>query len=274
MSEERTKGILLFLGVIFIIVFCIIPFMWMIIVSLSGSPDFLVTEQFTLTLRNYVDVLTLENLHFVDYLKNSIVIAGIAAIVSAAIGAFAAYALSRFTFPGKIPVILAVLALSMFPQISVVGYLYRMMTNLGWVNTYQALVFPYIALGLPFALWMLLSYFSQIPIEIDKAAKVDGASTLQIIRRIIVPIALPGYLSTVLLLFMLSFNEFLFALMLTTDFRARTVPVGIALFQGLHGEIPWGYIMSASAISCIPVIVIALVFQKYIVQGLTRGAVK
>lgn len=274
MSEQRTKRILLFLGVIFVIVFCIAPFVWMIIVSFSSSPDFLVREGFALTLRNYVDVLTMENLHFVDYLKNSIIIAGVAAIMSAAIGAFAAYALSRFTFTGKIPLILAVLALSMFPQISIVGYLYRMMTDLGWVNTYQALIFPYIALGLPFALWMLLSYFSRIPVELDKAAKVDGASTFQIIRRIIVPVALPGYLSTVLLLFMLSFNEFLFALMLTTDFRARTVPVGIALFQGLHGEIPWGYIMSASAISCIPVIIIALVFQKYIVQGLTRGAVK
>ncbi|MGB7055212.1 MAG: ABC transporter permease subunit, partial [bacterium] len=108
----------------------------------------------------------------------------------------------------------------------------------------------------------------------DKAAQVDGASRLQLFFKVVLPIALPGFLSTMLLLFMFSFNEFLFALMLTTDYAARTVPVGIALFQGLHGELPWGYIMAASFISCIPIILIALTFQKRIIQGLTQGAVK
>ncbi len=274
MKEERIKRILLTLGILFVIVFCLLPFAWMVAVSFSETPDFLIRGNYGFTIKNYLDILRLENLHFLDYLKNSLLVSGIVAIFSALIGALAAYAVSRLSFPGKVVIVLSVLALSMFPQISVVGYLYKFMSNIGWINTYNAMIFPYVAFSLPLAFWMLMSYFSQIPKEIDDAALVDGANRFQTLVRVILPITLPGFLSAILLLFMFSFNEFLFALMLTTDFRARTVPVGIALFQGLHGELPWGYIMAASAISSIPVILIALFFQRRIIQGLTRGAVK
>ena len=274
MSEERLKKKLLILGVAFILVFFMVPFLWMIIVSFCDKPDFLVTKGFSLTLKNYRDVLTSENLYFVQYLRNSFIISFVAGLSGALIGAFAAYGISRFAFRGKMLIVLGVLALSMFPQISIVGYLYKIMTILGWINTYQALVFPYIALSLPLALWILLGYFSQIPVEIDRAALVDGASRMQTLTRIILPLSLPGFIAAVLLLFMFSFNEFMFALMLTSDYKARTVPVGIALFQGLHGEIPWGNIMAASVLSCVPVMLIALFAQRYIVQGLTGGAVK
>ncbi len=274
MREEQQKKILLAIGILFIMAFFLLPFLWMVIISLSQTSDFLGKEKLSLTLHNYRDILSIESLHFLDYLRNSLVVSGVAAIVSALIGAVAAYAISRFSFRGKAIIVLGVLAVSMFPQISIVGYLYKLMSKLGLINTYYALIFPYISYGLPLALWILLSYFSQIPTEIDKAALVDGAGRFQIFRRIVVPLALPGFLSAVLLLFMFSFNEFLFALMLTTDFRARTVPVGIALFEGLHGEIPWGYIMAASVVSCIPVILMAILAQRYIIQGLTGGAVK
>ena len=195
-------------------------------------------------------------------------------MISVIIGALGAYAVTRFKFRGKIILVLSVLALSMFPQISIVGYLFKFMSRIGWINSYGALIFPYIAYTLPLSLWILLSYFSQIPIEMDEAAMVDGAGRFRTLFRVIAPVALPGFFSAVLLLFMFSFNEFLFALMLTSDHSARTVPVGIALFQGLHGETPWGYIMAASVISCIPVMMIALLAQRYIVQGLTGGALK
>jgi len=274
MREERSKHIMLTLGTLFVLTFCLVPFAWMVIISFSKRPDFLFQTTSIFTIENYLDVLLLKNLHFLDYLKNSIVIAGMTAILSGIIGALAAYAVSRISFPGKIVLIFTVLGLSMFPQICIVGYLYKFMSNLGWINTYNGLILPYISWSIPLALWILMSYFSQIPRELDKAAQIDGATRLQTLFKVILPIALPGFLSTILLLFMFSFNEFLFALMLTTDFRARTVPVGIALFQGLHGELPWGYIMAASVISSIPVIIIALIFQKHIIQGLTHGAVK
>ena len=127
---------------------------------------------------------------------------------------------------------------------------------------------------LPLALWILVSYFSQIPIELDKAALVDGASRWQILRKVIFPTAAPGIFSMFLLSFIFAFNEFMFALMLTSDYRARTIPVGITLFQGLHGEIPWGNIMAASVVTVLPVVVLTLLFQRYIIGGLTRGAVK
>jgi multiple sugar transport system permease protein len=246
----------------------------MVIISFNKRPDFLLQQLPLFTLDNYRDILRLENLHFLDYLRNSVVVSGLTAIFSAVIGACAAYAVSRISFPGKIVLILVVLGLSMFPQICIIGYLYKFMSNFGWINTYHGLITPYIAWSLPLALWILMSYFSQIPGELDKAAQIDGASRLQILFKVTLPLALPGFLSTILLLFMFSFNEFLFALMLTTDYRARTVPVGVALFQGLHGELPWGYIMAASVISSIPVILIAVIFQRHIIQGLTHGAVK
>jgi multiple sugar transport system permease protein len=273
MREERVKKLVLRGGIIFIIVFCLFPFLWMLIVSFTESPDFLIEKDVHFSLKNYIALLSLENLHFPHYLKNSLIIALFVSFSSATVSSFAAYAVTRCKFKGRTFLVLSVLALSMVPQISMVGYLFKIMVNIGWFNTYLALIFPYIALSLPLGLWILLSYFSQIPQDLDKAALVDGASRWQILWRIILPVSLPGFLSAVLLIFIFSFNEFLFALMLTADYTARTVPVGIALFEGLHGQIPWGYIMAASVISSFPVIILGLCFQKYIIQGLT-GAVK
>ena len=274
MKEGAARKILVGAGLLFVFVFSALPFFWMVLVSISGSPDFLIRQPFGFTWNNYAGILQEENLHFLQYLRNSLIVATATAILSTLIGALAAYGMSRVSFIGKLPILLSILALSMFPQISFVGYLYRLMAEIGWINSYRALIFPYVAWTLPFALWMLLSYFSQIPVEIDQAAMVDGASRFQVLFRIILPISLPAFLSTGLLLFMLAFNEFLFALMLTTDFTARTVTVGVALFQGLHGEIPWGYIMAASVISSIPLILIVLFLQRFFIQGLTGGAVK
>jgi multiple sugar transport system permease protein len=162
----------------------------------------------------------------------------------------------------------------MFPQIGLIGYLFKMMTWLGWINTYNALVFPYIAWTLPLSLWILVSYFRQIPVELEEAAMVDGCTRRQILQKIVLPVALPGIFSVFLLAFISALNEFMFALMLTTDYNARTVPVGIALFQGLHGQTPWGNIMAASVVTALPVVILTLVFQRHIISGLTKGAVK
>lgn len=274
MKEQTMTKLLKIAGISFVIIFCLTPFLWMVIISLSERPDFLLHNSLQLTIANFVDIISVKNLHFLDNLRNSLVISSSAALISTLIGALAAYAIWRIPFRGKTLIILAVLALSMFPQICIVGYLFKIMTKLDLINTYNALILPYIAWSIPLALWIQISYFSRIPIELDKAAQVDGASRIQTLFNVILPIAMPGFLSTILLLFMFSFNEFMFALMLTTDHTARTVPVGISLFQGLHGELPWGYIMAASVISCIPVILVALIFQKRIIQGLTHGAVK
>ncbi len=275
MKEERIKKILTYSGAAFLFIFCIAPFAWMIIVSLNEHPDFLSTNvPFIISINNYIQVLTSKSVHLLDYLRNSVIISLAAAFFATFFASLSAYSITRLKFPGKIFIPIALLGFSMFPQISIVGYLFKMMTSFNWINTYYALIFPYITIGLPLALWIMLSHFSQLSKELDEAALVDGASRFQILRRIIFPLALPGAFSTFMLIFIYSFNEFLFALMFTIDYKARTVPVGIALFEGLHGQIPWGYIMAAAVIAIIPVILLIALFQKYIIQGLTEGAVK
>jgi multiple sugar transport system permease protein len=229
---------------------------------------------FVATLGNYVDVLTVKSLHFLEYLRNSLAVSGMVAAACAIVAALGAYAVSRLEFRGRLILSLAILAFSMFPQISLIGYLYKLMRSTGLINTYAALVFPYIAWTIPLGFWILLSYMMQIPKGLDDAALADGAGRLLIFRRIILPVAAPGLLSAALLVFIAAFNEFLFALMLTTDQSARTIPVGIALFEGLHGQIPWGYIMAASTIASLPLVILAVFFQKYVIQDVTRGALK
>ncbi len=275
MSYEGKKKIILGAGALVMLVFCLAPFAWMVTVSLTGNPDFLLPgTDYAFSLKNYVTVLTSDSLHLLDYLRNSLVVSAVSALFAMVFAGLSAYAITRMSFPGRVAIPVILLGFSMFPQISIVGYLFRMMTGLGWINTYSALIFPYITLGLPLALWMMLSYFSRLPKDLDNAALIDGAGRITILFRVLLPLALPGALSTALLVFIYSFNEFLFALMLTIDFSARTVPVGIALFEGLHGQVPWGQIMAASVIATVPVLVLSAIFQRYIVQGLTEGAVK
>ena len=275
MRRSSIRSVLIFCGAAVMVAFCLLPFLYMAAVSLSTNPEFLSAEvSFKFTLANFDAVLTGRSLHFLDYLGNSALVSLLSAFCCVLIASLAAYALTRLPVPGKMYLLFLVLAVSMFPQIGLVGYLFKFMAALGWINTYQALVFPYIAWILPLSLWILVSYFSQIPIELDQAALVDGCSRWQILCKITFPVAAPGVFSTFLLAFIFAFNEFMFALMLTSDYKARTVPVGITLFQGLHGQTPWGNIMAASVITVLPAVLLTLIFQRYIVGGLTRGAVK
>jgi multiple sugar transport system permease protein len=275
MSEERVQRILLYCGVAGIFLFCLAPFFYMVLTGVSLRPDFVRPEiPLTLTPLHIETVLTDASLHFLDYLRNSLIISAIAATSAVLVASLAAYALTRLEVPGRLLVLFFILGVSLFPQVSLVSYLYKFMAGLGWINTWQALILPYIAWTLPLAVWILYSYFSQIPRDLDRAALVDGCTRLQVLIRVVLPVAAPGVFSTFLLAFIFAFNEFLFALMLTTDYTARTVPVGIALFEGLHGELPWGEIMAASTVATLPVVLLTLAFQRRIVQGLTRGAVK
>lgn len=272
---KRETNFFIYLGFFLIITFFIIPFLFMLLISITQNPDFLTNfSKFNFTEKNFVSVISTPSLHFVEYLRNSTIIALISTILCLLIVILASYALVRLEIPNKTFILFFVLTISMFPQISLIGYLFKFMNYLGWINTYQALIFPYIAWTLPLALWILVSYFSKIPRELDEAAVLDGCTKWQIIKKIIFPLAVPGIFSTALLVFISTFNEFMFALMLTSDHRSRTIPVGIAMFEGLHGEIPWGNIMSASIFSILPILILVIIFQQNIIQGLTHGAVK
>ncbi len=274
LGEGHMRRVLLTGGAVSLLVFALAPVVWMLAVSLTSQPDRIVTGEAALTLRHFADVLTSPSLHFLSYLRNSVVVAGLTAVIVTTVAVLAAYAVSRLRFPGRLAVPLAALAVSMFPPISIVGQLYRLFTSVGLLNTHVALILPYSALWLPLALWINMSYLAQIPRDLDRAALMDGAGRLKIIGRVLLPIALPGIFSSFLLVSIASFNEFLLALMLTHDPKAQTLPVGIAMFEGLHGEIPWGNLMAASALATIPLVIVTIVFQRYIVQGLMGGAVK
>jgi multiple sugar transport system permease protein len=275
MKEITIKRILTFSGVTFVLLFCLVPLIFMLAVSIADRADFFSAQvNFKITTDNYKAILTDKSLHFFDYMRNSVIVSFGSASMAVLLASIAAYAISRLRIPCKIGLMMMVLAASMIPQIAMVGYLFKILAAFKSINTYRSLILPYIAIVEPLALWVLVSYFSQIPKELDEAALVDGCSRWQVLWKIIFPVAIPAIFSVFLLAFIFSFNEFIFALMFTTSYQAHTIPVGISLFEGLHGQTPWGNIMAAAAVSVMPMILLVLIFERKIIGGLTLGAVK
>ncbi|HGY10008.1 MAG TPA: carbohydrate ABC transporter permease [Oceanithermus profundus] len=278
MRRRRWWSTLLFyLLLAFILLYLVFPFYWAVVSSLK-SPQ----ELFETPVRywpahprwqNYVDVFTQQP--FGRNLLNSTVVAGLTTLLSLLVGSTAAYALGRFRFMGKRTVFFTVLSVAMFPQISVLGGMFVLIRSLGLYNTWWALVLAYMIFTLPFTIWVLTSFIREIPRELEEAAFVDGASPVQVLRIVLLPLMAPGLVTAGLLAFIQAWNEFLFALTFTIDNSARTVPVAIALFSGASQyELPWAQIMAASVIVTVPLIVLVLVFQQRLVSGLTAGAVK
>ncbi|QDO87843.1 carbohydrate ABC transporter permease [Ornithinimicrobium ciconiae] len=207
-------------------------------------------------------------------LVNSIVVCLIATIISVVLATFCAYAIARLNFPGKKLILLVSLAVSFFPVISLVTPLFDLWRNIGLFDTIPGLVIPYLSLTLPLSIWVLSAFFQQIPWEMEQAAQVDGATSWQAFRKVIVPLAAPGVFTTALITFFTAWNDFVFAISLTSE-NARTVPAALAFFTGASQfEQPTGAISAAAVIVTIPVVILVLIFQKRIVAGLTSGAVK
>jgi len=226
-----------------------------------------------LTLDNYVGVF--RDQPFALNLLNSAVVAIGTVLLSLLLGVLSAYALGKFRFRGKTSIMYIVLAVSMFPQIAVLGGLYTAIQGLGLYNTWGGLIFSYMIFTLPFTVWTLTSFVREIPHELEEAAQVDGATPLQTLFKVMLPVMMPALVTTGLLAFINAWNEYLFALTFTADNKARTVPVAISLFSGASQyELPWAGIMAASVVVTVPLIILVLFFQRNIVEGLTAGAVK
>ena len=206
-------------------------------------------------------------------IRNSLVVALTTTALCVTLGSMAAYALARLRFPGKTPVLAFILAVAMFPQISIVSPLYLLLREVGLINTYPGLVLPYLTFAMPLTVWLLVGYFRQLPEDIEDAALVDGASRLSALREVVLPLAAPGLVTTAILTFLYCWNEFLFALSFTVGPERQTVPVAIALFRGRY-QVPWGQVLAAVVVATVPVALIVLVFQRRIVHGLTAGSVK
>jgi ABC-type glycerol-3-phosphate transport system permease component len=261
--------------VVVIAVWSLFPFAWQVITSFEPDRDL---SRFTPTwlpvpgtLQHYRNVFVAKD--FAPYIVNSVIVDVSATAVALVFAALAAYSIARLPLPGKGVVLGLVLAVSMFPQISIVTPLYQILISLHLIDTYPGLSGVYIGLALPLMVYILWGHFRAIPKEIDEAAKIDGAGPLRALWRVIIPVALPGVVPAALLGFIASWNELLLALSIMTSPPRQTIPVGIANFTGLY-SIPWGDIAAASVVVTVPLVILVLIFQKRIVEGVTAGAVK
>jgi multiple sugar transport system permease protein len=258
-----------------VVFYALLPVAWIVSLSLKRGAD-LGDHRFlpqTVSLEHYATVF--RDPQFSAALWNSVGIAAISTLAAVLLGAFTAYAIVRLEFPGRRLILAGALAIAMFPPVSIVGPLFNTWRTLGLYDTWAGLILPYMTFTLPLAIWTLSAFFREIPWDLDKAARVDGATALQAFVHIIVPLAAPGLFSAAILVFMFAWNDFLFAASLTSTDQARTVPAAIAFFTGSSRfEQPTGSIAAASVVVTVPVIIVVLLFQRRIVAGLTAGAVK
>ncbi|MES2915257.1 MAG: carbohydrate ABC transporter permease [Pseudomonadota bacterium] len=261
--------------VVVIVVFSVFPFYYAIITSFATGTELFKVSYWPRSFDwgNYESVLGGRN--FVRSIVNSVFIATTTVVFALFLAVTASYALARVRFRGRGLLLMMILAVSMFPQIAVLAGLFELVRFLGIFNTPYAMIMSYVIFTLPFTVWVLTTFMRDLPVEIEEAAIVDGATPWIIITKVFLPLLWPALVTTGLLAFIGAWNEFLFALTFTSSETTRTVPVAIGLLSGAsQQEIPWGPIMAASVIVTVPLIILVLIFQRKIVAGLTAGGVK
>jgi multiple sugar transport system permease protein len=275
-SPGAYLGWTLALGVV--LFYALIPVLWLVSLSFKtpatvGDKKFIPRDT---TFDNYQSLFQggLDS-PLLRPLINSLSIALIATVIAVTLASFTAYAIARLDFPGKTLILAGALAIAMFPPISVVGPLFDMWRALGLYDTWVGLIIPYLTFALPLAIYTLVAFFREIPWELEQAAQVDGATPWQAFRKVILPLATPGVFTAAILVFIFAWNDFLFAITLTSSDSARTVPAALAFFTGeSQFTAPTGNIAAAAVLVTIPIIIFVLIFQRRIVAGLTAGAVK
>lgn len=278
MNQQRPLfgNIVLYAAAVLVVVVSVYPFLYTVATSFKTGNDLFSTSLLPTeaTWRNYIQLFEGRQ-PFGRHLMNSIMVATVTVALAMLMAVTASYALGRIQFKGKSALLLAILAVSMFPQVAVLSGMFELMQALGLYNRAIGLVVPYTIFTLPFTVWILTTFMRGLPKELEEAAIMDGCGPLRIIFEVFMPLLAPALVSTGLLAFIGAWNEFLFALTFVTVDTERTVPVSISLITGATAyEIPWGSIMAASVIVTVPLVVLVLVFQQKIVSGLTAGAVK
>ncbi len=268
------------IGCLLILVWCLLPVAWIISLSFkseaaitTGSPGFFPADGAGAGWDNYQAVW--DNEQFRRAILNSIGISLIATLLSVIVATLAAYAIARLEFRGKKLVLTISLAIAMFPVVSLIGPLFDMWRAIGLYDTWPGLIIPYMSFTLPLAIWTLSAFFREIPWEMEQAAQVDGATSWQAFRKVIVPLAAPGVFTAAILTFFFAWNDFVFGISLTSTENARPIPASLSFFVGADPfNRPASLLAAGAVIATIPIIVIVLIFQRKIVAGLTSGAVK
>lgn len=276
--SKRAKNIVnwsaFYLGITIFILITMFPFIWVLITSLKSSAELYrmpPTWWPSGDITSYIEIFTIRPFHI--YLMNSLIVTSVTTLVVVILASLCGYAIARLKMRFKALFLTMVLGVSMFPTISVLSPIYIMLRDLGLLNTYTGLILPYVTFGLPLAIFILSAFFREIPKDLEEAAAIDGCTKLGTFFKVIFPLATPGIFTTAILVFITSWNEFMFALTIMSTDTMRTVPVGIAMFPGDY-ELPWGQISAATVVVTIPIVVIVLIFQRRIISGVTSGAVK
>jgi len=261
------------LSTFFVVLFVGLPLYWLIISSfkeppaLGASPPQYWPNPWTGA--NYSQAF--KQYDFGSYFLHSVVVTLVATALVLFLGTMAGYALARLPMRGKFSLMVTLLMISLFPEIAVVAPLYSLLDTLGWLNSYQALIIPYTAFFLPFAIWILRNYMLGIPKEMEETARIDGAGPIRTVWSVILPMALPGVFTAAIFTFTAAWTEFLMAL--TFNINLKTIPVGISTF-GSANEVPFGTIFAASVVAVVPIGILVFIFRRFVISGLTSGAVK
>lgn len=275
MIRTKTQKVVGYVVLILFLIGILLPFLWMLLTSfkpnteISAYPPTFLPQHFTF--EHYKT--TFGQFHFAIYIRNSLVVSLVSTFFVLAFASMAGFSVARLPIQAKTPLLVTLLIISVFPPIAVITPLYMLLRLVGWLNSYQALIIPYTAFNLPFAIWILRNYFLQVPGALSEAAKIDGATIWQTFYRIFLPLTTPGLFAAAIFTFVASWTEFFMALVFNTSGQMRTIPVGIALFNGQF-SLPYGDIFAGSVISILPILILVIIFRKWIVSGLTAGAVK
>jgi multiple sugar transport system permease protein len=253
--------------------FILIPLYWLIASSFKAPNDVGSTRLFPnpISGANYSGAF--KGFDFGIYFRNSLIVTLVATALVLILGTLAGYALGRLPMRGKFSTLVILLMISVFPEVAVIAPLFLLMKEIGWLNSYQALILPYTAFNLPFAIWILRNYMLGIPKEMEETGRIDGAGALRTVWTIILPQALPGLFTAGIFCFTACWTEFLMALTFNDSNNFRTIPVGIADFGG-NFQVPYGTIFAASVVAVVPIGILVFVFRKFVISGLTSGAVK
>jgi len=274
MKSSKVK-IGVFIIVALYLTIIIFPFIWVFLTSFKPTKDIFGEGAFSIMSQNpntqhYFDVIVNKGILYA--ILNSFIVATVTTVYVVLVATLSSYAISRFHFKGKNLLMGLILAVSMFPQMIVVGPVYNLFMKLGLTNSYFV-VLPYSTITLPIAVWILVTHFNKIPLALEESAKIDGATPLQILFKIVFPLAAPGVFTTAIIVFISAWNEFLLTITLNTNKSYHTVPVAISYLR-TQFQVLWGEVTAATILVSIPTLIVVLLFQKQIVAGLTSGAIK
>lgn len=274
-GKSPWNSVFFYAGLLLFVLLTILPLLWVFKMSiitaaeLQASPPTILPQD--PTTESYTTIFN--DAGFLRSVLNSVIVAGTTTVICLFLGSIAAYAIARLRFRFKGPFLTLILAIAFFPPVAIIGPLFSQFSELGIVNTYAAMIIPDVVFALPLTVWLLVAFFRELPFDLEEAAKVDGATTIQAFRKVIVPLSAPGVFTTAILTFIFAWNEFIFANTFAFDDSTRPVTVSIPSFAGVF-TVNYGAQAAAAVVVTIPLVILVLIFQRKIVSGLTAGAVK